>query len=292
MRHSFELGCGRLGFGVLALVCMASAAQAQTVNPPTVPLEFVQMFSTITPFPTMGTPEIVVEGLPEVITRDLQLPADARIVGSVVYTGMTSSIVAIPGQVEAAIEDWSARIVAAGWRRYEQPTNRGFQSAVGGGASFCAPDSTTTLNIGGLENVQGRDYLFLITVTNPDFSVCHGKPHPRRMEETPPVPELAAPEGAMIIGGGYRSGSDAWNFSTHLRTELSLAHLIVHYGGQLQSSGWVPTSRTEGNDVVVETLRFTGADGVVWSGVLTSTALPGDSDRFISFNITRLSGGL
>lgn len=66
MRHSFELGCGRLGFGVLALVCMASAAPAQTVNPPTVPLEFVQMFSTITPFPTMGTPEIVVEGLPEV----------------------------------------------------------------------------------------------------------------------------------------------------------------------------------------------------------------------------------
>lgn len=288
MRRVFRYG--RLGVGVLALACTAPVAAAQTVNPETVPLEFMQLFSVITPFPTEGMPEIIVGGLPAIVARNLQLPADTRIVGSVVRTGFTSSILVMPGPLNVAVEDLSTRILAAGWREYEEPSRVGFQSALTGGITFCAPDSTT-LSMGGFENPQGGSYLFLIALSNQEYSVCRYEPRRSALQEDPPVPELTAPESAMSYESGYSGGGDAWNFRTRLQTELPLDRLLEHYGVQLRGLGWVPKKRTAADDVVVEILRYTDTDGREWSGILTSTALPGESDRFIiSFNATRLSG--
>lgn len=108
-----------------------------------------------------------------------------------------------------------------------------------------------------------------------------------------PFRVLAAPEGAELQGSGASGGSgdhDEWY--QRLRTDLSAAEVVRHYGEQLQARGWIPgTEATEGS-VALRTFRLQDDEGQPWHALLfvsEEVALPGRVR--LTLRQTRLVGG-
>lgn len=280
--------CGRLGLVVLAVVCAAASAAAQAPKQEMVPREFVETLAVGLPFGDHAQPEVLVGRIPESLARLVPLPHDSRVVGSLVYSRYSMSAVAVAGAPAAVREEWTERLRAAGWRKYEEPPRRGFESnAIGDSYQFCMGDSIT-LNLGVSKNPRGGSYVRLIPLHAREYSVCRAPVQPVSDRPESLIPSLTPPRGSISQGGGSGGGGDAWDARARLRTELTAEQLVEHYGSQLRGHGWEPLERLAAPGVAVETFRVKDPEGAIWNGILTASAPATEADRILSLRVTRV----
>lgn len=271
---------------VLATVGTAAPTAAQASAEETVPLEFVEVLSG-SPFGPAGTPEALVGGIPQSTARVLPLPDDGRIVGSLVYRAYAVSAVAVPGVVGTVRDDWTDRLLGAGWTRYQPPSRGGFESRPAEGLQFCMGDSVT-LNLGVTENPRGGSYVTVMHPTGRQYSICRHRERPHMPMNESLIPSLAPPGGAVALGSGSGGGGDHWDAHARIQTNLTVDELVDHYGSQLRTEGWEVLERTSGQETAVEGYRMTDPEGAAWHGVLVASAPAGERDRFLSLRLTRV----
>lgn len=272
---------------VLAMVGTPVLTPAQTAaHDGTVPLEFVEVLSR-SPFGPATAPEVLVGRIPERTARVLPLPDDGRIVGSLVYPAYTVVAVAVPGATGTARDDWTERLFAAGWTRYEPPSRGGFESNPVEGLQFCLGDSVT-MNLGVSENPRGGSYVVAMHPTCGQYSICQNRERAHMHMQESLIPSLAPPGGAVALGSGSGGGGDEWNARARIRTDLTVDELVDHYGSQLRDRGWDVQARTSGQGVAAEVFRVADSEGAAWHGVLVASLPTGESDRFLSLRLTRV----
>lgn len=259
---------------------------AASPGPDSVPLEFVEVLSGA-PFGPAGAPEVLVGGIPAEITRVLPLPDEARVVGSLVYPAYSVSAVAVPGAGAAVRDDWIARLLGAGWTRYEHPPQGGFESNPVEGLQFCMGESET-LNLDVSENPRGGSYVLVMHPTSRPYSICRYREGMDTQRDESLVPSLAPPRGAVALGSGSGFGGDEWYARARIRTDLTMGELVEHYGAQLREHAWEVTGRTSGAGVGAEVYRVTDSEGAAWHGVLVVSSPAGESDHFLSLRLTRI----
>lgn len=271
----------------MAMVAIPLPALAQTSAEETVPLEFVQVLSGA-PFGTSGTPGVLVGRLPDRTAAVLPLPADARIVGSLVSPPYSVSALAVPGDRGAVRDDWTERLLETGWTRYEHPSRGGFESSPVEGLQFCMGDSVT-LNLGVRENPRGGSYVTVMHPSASRYSICEQRERSGFMRERESlIPSLAPPAGAIAVGSGSGGGSDEWHARARIDTDLTVDQLVDHYGSQLREAGWDAQSRTAAPGVAVESYTVTDPEGAAWHGVLVASTPGGESDREAFLRLTRV----
>lgn len=269
----------------------AGTLRAQAVNPPMVPLELVQTLA-FTPFADAASPDVLVGRLPDDIADVVAVPADGRIIGSLVFRHNAVSAVAVPGPEQAMLDSTKARLMAAGWTKYDPPQQRGFASNRYMRTTYCLGD-TLSLNMrGGRDPDGGRSVLF-VSASSRTASICRTQqPATSRRTAGPSlIPSLTPPEGSMASGSGAGSGSGEEYARARVRTDLSAAQLIEHYDAQLQAAGWTLIQRLTADDAAVATYRVTDPEGAAWQGVLTAatpSAESATSPRFLSLRVLRL----
>jgi hypothetical protein len=271
---------------VLALVGPAVPASAQTPAREVVPLEFVEALSQF-PFGPGVTPEVLVGRIPEATASVLSLPADSRIVGSLVYPSLTLSAIAVSGTPGAVRDTWVERLLDTGWTRYEQRPRGGFESNPAEGLQFCMGDSVM-VNLGVSETPRGGSYLIIMHPTDHRYSICQSRERANMRVQESPIPSLAPPSGSVSLGGGSGGGSDSWDSRARIRTDLTVDALVDHYGSQLREHGWKLQERTSGPGIVAEVFQVTDPEGTAWHGVLVASTPSAESDRFLSLRLTRV----
>jgi hypothetical protein len=201
------------------------------------------------------------------------------------------SAVAVAGTPAAVREDWTARLLAAGWSKYEAPQHGGFESSSSGeGAQFCMGDSLT-LSLGVSKSSRGGSYVLLVPINTREYSICSAPERPLRERTESLIPSLTPPRGSTSQGSGSGGGGDAWDARARIRTELTAEQLIEHYGSQLRGHGWESLERLAASGVAVETFRVKDPDGAIWNGVLTAAAPSMEADRILSLRVTRVERG-
>lgn len=80
------------------IVTTTTTALAQSRNPKTVPLEFVQALSSVSPFSTSHDPDVLVGMLADSIRGKVPLPPNARVIGSIDFHTSSTNAIAVPGE--------------------------------------------------------------------------------------------------------------------------------------------------------------------------------------------------
>lgn len=270
---------------VLAMVGTPVPTPAQTAAGETVPVEFVEVLSG-SPFGPAGAPEVLVGRIPDRTARVLPLPDDGRIVGSLVYRTYSVSAVAVPRGMGTVRDDWTERLLGAGWTQYEPRSRGGFESNPAEGLQFCMGDSVT-LNLGVSENPRGGSYVTVMHPTGGQYSICRHRERSHMQMPESLIPSLAPPSGAVTLGRGSGGGGDEQAAHARIRTDLTVDELVDHYGSQLRDHGWEAQTRTSGPGVAVELFRVADAEANAWHGVLVATAPTGELERFLSLRLIR-----
>lgn len=271
---------------LLALACLAAPAAAQEPEPDMVPIEFVRTLAA-GPFGGNAPLEIRVGRLPDDVADLIQVPAGARVVGSLINRGFSTSALAVPGDPPAARDDWTARLLDAGWARFQEASRGGFESNPTDGLQFCMGDSVT-LSLGVSRNPAGGSYVHVMHPRTRMYSACQHRQATMHHGTESPIPSLSPPDNSAARGSSGGGGSDRWEADARIRTDHDVDALIDHYGAQLRDHGWTPLERTTGEGIAAETFRVTGPEGGEWHAVLTAAAPAEGPQRFLSIRVTRL----
>ena len=270
---------------LLALAALATTvpADAQTPEPETVPLELVQVLSR-----GGRAPEVLVGRLPEAIARQLTLPEDSRVIGSLVHGAFSVSAIADPGSPAAAQARWVARLLEAGWTRFERPSRGGFESGPEMGLQFCRGDSAS-VSLGISRNPRGGSYVHVTQPRARRHSICATRSGPDPWMRGSPIPPLEPPPGSVHIGSGAGGGSDEWDARARIESDLPVDELVAHYAAQLRAHGWEPLGRTSGPGVATALFRVRDPEGATWHAVLVGSTPSADADRFVFLRLTRIA---
>ena len=270
-----------------ALAVAVNGASAQGRAEQVVPLELVQTLVVSGPFDDDAAVSVLVGSIPEITARVVQLPASARIIGSLVYPQSTRSAVAFAASADSVLRMMEQSLVGAGWEKFEPPRRRGFNSNVyGSGSQFCMGDSAA-VSLSVRPNPDSGTYLTIGHLRNHEYSVCRMEPPPLPERHESLIPTLLPPAGARSRGGGSGGGGDHWNAHTQLQTTASIAELLEHYDAQLRAAGWQPGTSAADGPLVLQTYRLTDDEGTRWNGLFTVSGEPGASHRFLSVLATR-----
>jgi hypothetical protein len=266
---------------------------AQATNPPTVPLELVQTLA-LSPFAEPGTtPDVLVGRLPDRIAHVVPLPADGRIIGSLVFRQHAVSAVAVSGPARALLDTLAARLIAAGWTEHQAPRAHGFASTGNVRPTYCLGDSVSLSTSTMRRSAEGRYVLFISAEGHAAFNCrdLEGETSRPLWHGPELIPSLTPPEGSYTNGGGTGGGSDEEYARARIRTDLTTTQVLDHYDAQLRAAGWTPVQRVAADDAAVATYRVTDSQGAVWHGVLTAT-MPAPSSapspRFLSLRLLRV----
>lgn len=268
---------------LLALAALATTvpADAQTPEPEMVPLELVQVLSR-----GGSAPEVLVGRLPEATARLLPLPEDSRVIGSLVHGPFSASAIADPGSPATVQAEWVARLLEAGWTRFERPSRGGFESGIDMGLQFCRGDSTS-VSLGIYPNPRGGSYVHVSHPRTHRYSICATRSRQDRGMESP-IPSLEPPAGSVHMRSGSGGSDDEWDAHTRIDSDLPVDELVAHYATQLREHGWEPLGRTSGQGVATALFRVPDPEGDAWHAVLIGSTPSADADRFLFLRLIRM----
>lgn len=247
------------------------------------------------------------------------LPPNGIVLGSVEYTGTSTTLVVTMQPEHEAIAAHEERARAAGWTPpspaamgtpYGEAGLRGFvpsgygargMVAVGPGAMYGMGRGTTpTTTSAPLCNGNamlvassspwsgGRTLLRLQSMSAADYSPCR----PRMPEGRPEtlvrhvtvydsiIPTLQPPSRAQVQPSGSSSGMSEWGVQVRIETAMSVADLLAHYAGEMAREGWTTVGAAAvAEAAAVQQWRKVDARGRAWHATIAMTGRP-DGRRY------------
>ncbi len=243
-----------------------------------------------------GAPEgktlILVGSLPEDLPFSLQLPENARIVGSIARPGDggTEMILDVPLAPEAAVAFFDEQFVQAGWERFEAAQGgTGFVAASWPSATFCLKQDRATIYLSTVPLTDEATDVRINVQQPAQYSPCEQGSYGPLDDPMRLIPELRSPPGSTIQGGGGGSSSDgSAEVTTSVITELSALELAAFYGEQLAGAGWQQIEQGTGSRVAWSAWTISDDEDKLWNGLFLAIESPFVLDkRSLSFQIER-----
>jgi hypothetical protein len=202
------------------------------------------------------------------------VPANARILGSLVRSHGSTVVAVVPEAPDEALASYRANRASEGWEPPPMEQRGGFlPTSVALPTGFCREGAF--LSVGARPWDESGTLLRITTSRDPRRTPCD--PEMRRLarhpEERMPIPALIAPVGAVQGGVSGSGGSDHTESSTWVESRLTAAELSAHYVAQLQREGWKIEDGLAGETLAVHRLRAHDDEGREWVGVLVATAV-------------------
>lgn len=299
----------RLWFGFLLVLMLAVPALAQ--GGPTVTVQgdsaedmraFLSRYVGWQGAPGAGG-EITISGMPADLPFTLPLPPDGLLLGSMrlpqFETGQLFHILADsalpPEQLLAFYADnlspdeWTAVTIG--------PAGGGFVTGQIFQAAYCHMAEDAALIIRAQQFYERLATLQLTAQVGDTAMLCTNQdPEQVSAAAYSLLPQLAAPEGASIVGdassrdGIGPRGERFASTSAALRAEMPASALLDAYNAQLEALGWL-LMRTEGNGGFAWSgWTFLDAAGETWAATLTITADPLAEHEFMALLWIRAAG--
>lgn len=224
--------------------------------------------------------ELRVGTLPDDLPADL-VPANARILGSMVQSRGSTVVAVVPEAPDQALASYRADRMAEGWEAPPMGPRGGFvYSASTLPAALCRDE--TYLAAAAAPWREGRTLLSITLSRDATRTPCDAEM--RRAERFPlePValPALTAPSGAVQRPTGGSAGNDHNEAVAAVESPLGAAELSAHYLTQLEREGWSLEEKVVGEDLALHRLRWRDDEGKEWAGVLVATAVSADPRRY------------
>jgi hypothetical protein len=231
---------------------------------------------------------VLIGEMPDNMPIDLPVLEDARVVGSLFQNEPLSfqAILQTEQPAEAVLEFYSSALAETGWSESGRPyQGAGFIPAQPDQRQVTLCDSeNNTLTIIALPLDDNTTDVRVNIQSALNYNPC---------AQTPPavtslIPELEAPEGVRIQGGGSSGGSSGeQSVSASLITDLSVDALLEHYNQALEDAGWTLVDSGSSGNGAWSTWTFRTEAGEDWSGTLFMLkSAAGDNQRQAMLNVS------
>jgi hypothetical protein len=241
-------------------------------------------------------PQLLVGKIPEPIAHEIDVLDGARVIGSLVHETESKIVLNTKASPEEVITKYEALLPSKGWNplQMEREMKRGgflpseeVMNYWKYYRTFCREKDEASLTIRARLRRDNSTDLFLTYSRNDGNSICRragemsGRMRGLRSQYTEHnlIPALYAPQGtsSQQIGGG--GGFSSTNQLVTLKTKLSVAELLAHYGKQLEKSGWQSLSQNTGENFAGQYWRFKDSRNNDWHALLLITALPEEKEQ-------------
>jgi len=232
-------------------------------------------------------PELIPGEIAGSLPTEIPIPADSRIVGSVVWEQRQASSILFDCNLtrDQVVEFYDERLPSQGWTKPEMNDsfNRGGFTMVSPareiGAIYCLGENGLSLHIRCFTLPDAITSVSVGLNSDPDQSPCSRRAR-RQYEQMgrfrkEMLPELRPPEGATQMGGGGSggSGSETATSEAWLQTDLDIPATLSHYGEQLANAGWTRADTGHSGPMGWCSWDFV-YEGENWRGLLTVTRRP------------------
>ncbi|MHC4066486.1 MAG: hypothetical protein ACYSUI_18570 [Planctomycetota bacterium] len=223
--------------------------------------------------------------------EDVALGPESVVVGSLVRGPVTTIVVDLPADPATAMQEYEDTLEQRGWE--SGPPRGGFQGfrrATDPRAlrTYCR-EGTGYIGVQAAGRTAGgtRMLVRLQRVPRaPGGLVCDASLPPRERNDYP-IPDLVVPADADWRGQSAGGSSDQQEWAVRLRTELTAAELLAHFGPQLEAEGWAPATEIVGGLVTAQAWRRTTDDGRQWHLLLFAFDIPAAAnEREVGVRVT------
>lgn len=221
---------------------------------------------------------IYVGSLPKDLRVELELPADMRVIGSVVRPAPAPTEIFLdssqsPDDVVAFFQD---SLSSDEWTLVSDFPGGGFTTTKSASAFFCSDSLETMFNVNAFGYESGSDTRIYISPID-NYACDQRGAESMTYDIYTLLPQLQTPEGVELLqgsggGGDGMLGSQSAFTQAFLRSELPLAEITAAYDEQLEAAGWMPVDDEIGDKLAWSGWSITDDEGEIWSGTLTLTA--------------------
>jgi hypothetical protein len=243
---------------------------------------------------------LLVGSLPE-LSFELPLPADARVIGSVVRPSSAQGpgvsprgesieiVLDVPASGSDVPASYEQTLVEHGWTAPALGRNRppgGFvASSVAMGSTYCLSDAGPVLSVSSAgRSTTTLDLRLRIETGAPGPCGAAALAPPPLPVETELLPPLRAPDGVRLQSMGGSGGPSFRTSYALAETEMTLAELEARFAEQLATAGW--TRRAGGADTLLAWSAWTVPGDGERTGLLTVQAGPGAAYRTLHIQAT------
>ena len=223
---------------------------------------------------------VYIGSTPQDVPYELPVPDTARTIGSITG-GWVDYQLFFDSDLDskAVSEFYTKNLVDKGW--HPAPTNQGqsgFISQSDQYQMYCQEDGNAYLTIETPSTTAGKTGIRLTLDTSPDPYQCDASAVNTGYSHQNLLPQLKAPEGTLVQGGGSgMSDRDAEN-SASLSSKLSPGELLNFYNQQLVDAGWNMQNSDEGDGGAWSQWTLKDERGEDWLGSLIVVKSSPDSD--------------
>ncbi len=278
----------------LLLLIMPYSARSQAVDTTMVPRDLVVSLFGGLPSTRGDSVLILVDEAPERDMEEVALGPESVVVGSLVRRWNTTIVVDLPGDPADVMQGYAGTLEQRGWELEASRERQGFRRATDSRPmrAYCL-EGTGYLTVQVAGRAAGGTRMLVRLRRVPRVRggpACGAFSGPAEREDYP-IPGLMVPADADWWGQSGGSSHDYQEWRVRLRTALTAAELMAHFGPQLEADGWVATTPIVEGLVTAQAWRRTTDDGRQWHLLLFAFDIPvAANEREVGVRVTAVEG--
>jgi hypothetical protein len=255
--------------------------------------EFIKQWMAPSGYPGNSIQDMTVYigNTPENIPYDLPVPENARTIGSITGGWMDYQLIFDSDLDSKAVNVfYSKNLPDRGWQ--QAPVNQrqgGFISQSDQYQYYCRKDGNAYLTIETPSMFEGKTGIRLTLDTNPDPQMCDASAAGTGYSHDKLLPQLKAPEGTLVQGGGAGMSDRDAEISASLSSKLSTGELLEIYDQQLVDAGWEMQNSDSGEGGAWSQWTIKDEQGKAWLGSLIIVKSSPNSDSL--YAVLRIEKG-
>jgi hypothetical protein len=211
---------------------------------------------------------VYIGSVPNDIPYDLPTPDDARIIGSITGNWVDYMLIFDTSLTGDVVQDFYAQALKEeGWQEAPMNPGGGFTSQSDLFKGYCYGENKAFLNVETPSISAAATGIRLSLDVTPDSYMCNANPNTGASHENL-IPQLKAPKGVLVQGGGAGSSDRDANISANLKGDLSAAEIADFYNEQLLAAGWKMQNSGDGEGAAWSRWTFQDDEATNWSGAL------------------------
>lgn len=244
--------------------------------------EFIRQWMTPGGYPgsSMKDMTVYIGSTPKDMPYDLPVPEGARVIGSITGGWVDQQLLFDSDLDSKTVNEFYAKnLPDKGWQ--PAPTNQGqggFVSQSDQYNNYCQKDGNAYLTVETPSIAEGKTGIRLTLDTDPDPHLCDASAAGTGYSHDKLIPQLKAPEGTVVQGGGAGMSDRDAETSASLNSKLSPGELLEIYNQQLVDAGWKMQNSDSGAGGAWSQWTLKDEQGKDWLGSLIIVESAPDSD--------------
>ena len=243
--------------------------------------EFIKQWLTPGyPDGSSGDMTVYIGSTPEDIPYDIPVPDDAHTIGSIIG-GWYDHMLLFDSSLDATAirEFYSKNLGEKGWQQVPSNAGQGgFVSQSDLYRGYCREEGKAYLSVETPSIPEGKTSIRISLDTSPDPHMCNPEAANTGYSHQDLLPQLKAPEGTLVQGGGAGMSDKDAEISATLESNLSPAELLDFYNQQLTDAGWKIQNSDDGDGGAWSQWALQDDQGKDWLGSLIVVKSSPDSD--------------